>query len=110
MSENPKSNTSEASRIGLDEPSYKVGVADGRVQAIEESMDEIAMLIARAETMIAAFGAETDQIRRDNADHTVRALYLAFAAITGSENGSAAFQSLLAQSGARVSSGASTTH
>lgn len=110
MPQIPNSNESGTLRVGLDQPSYKVGVADGRVQAIEESMDTVAVLIVKAEAMIAAFDADTAQARRDNADHTVHALYLAFAAITGTERGSAAFLTLLRESKTRLSGGASTRH
>lgn len=110
MPKKPKGNAPEAPRVELIEPSYKVGIADGRVQAIEESMDAVAALIVKAESMIAAFDADVESSKRENADHTLRALYLAFAAITGAANGSAAFQSLLTQSKERLGGGSSTMH
>jgi hypothetical protein len=82
--------------------SYNAGFAEGRLEAIEESMDAIAKLIFKAETMMAGLGDNPEQVLRDNADHTLRALHLAFAAVTGSINGSAAFRDLLAQSRQRV--------
>jgi len=82
--------------------SYNAGVASGRLEAIEESMDAVAQLITRAEALVAGL-AEDDRTARDNADHTLRALYLAFAAVTGSVNGSAAFRELLQQSRQRLS-------
>jgi hypothetical protein len=102
--------TAKMTNAGLDEPSYRVGVADGRVQAIEESMDAVASLIMRAETMAAALRPDAAAAMRANAEHTVRALHLAFAAVSGAKNGSAAFQSLLAESAARIGSDKETRH
>lgn len=110
MPKNSDNATAKKTTAGLDEPSYKVGVADGRVQAIEESMDAVTNLIVRAETMAAALPPEADTIMRDNAEHTVRALHLAFAAVSGARNGSAAFQTALTESKARLESGAATMH
>jgi hypothetical protein len=97
-------------RPELVEPSYKVGVADGRLQAIEESMDAVAALIVKAETMLASFGPEVAPAKRDSGEQFLRALYLAFAAVTGSANGSPAFTSLLEESKARLAGRDSRVH
>lgn len=82
--------------------SFDAGFADGRLAAIEESMDTVAGLIFKAETMIAGLGENPDRALLDNASHTLRALHVAFAAVTGSANGGAAFHSLLEQSRQRL--------
>jgi tRNA(Phe) wybutosine-synthesizing methylase Tyw3 len=78
--------------------SYDAGFAEGRIEAIEESMDAVAALIAKAESMIANLSTTADVAIRVNADHTLRALHVAFAAVAGAANGSAAFQSSLEES------------
>lgn len=105
MMKKPKAN----SNADLVKASYNAGVASGRLEAIEESMDAVAALIVKAEDLIAGLG-ENDRGARDNADHTLRALYLAFAAVTGSVNGSPAFRELLQQSRRRLSKGLTVTH
>jgi hypothetical protein len=90
--------------------SYKAGFAEGRLEAIEESMDSIAALIFKAEDMITSLGEHAERALRDNANHTLRALHLAFAAVTGSVNGSAAFNNLLAQSRQRLLKKAGAMH
>lgn len=102
MSQNSGKTNSGKSRPAVDELSYRAGVADGRVQAIEESMDAIAALLVKAETMLAALPPEADKAMRDNAQHTVRALRVAFAAVSGAKQDSAAFQTLLGESKARL--------
>jgi hypothetical protein len=87
--------------------SYNAGVASGRIAAIEESMDAIAALIVKAESLIAGIG---DEAQRENANHTLRALHIAFAAITDSTNGSAAFRELLEQSRLRLQKKAAAMH
>lgn len=90
--------------------SYKAGFAEGRLEAIEESMDAVAELIFKAEDMIARLGENPERSIRDSADHTLRALNLAFSAVTGSVNGSAAFLDLLAQSRQRLLKKAGAMH
>jgi hypothetical protein len=90
--------------------SYNAGLASGRIQAIEESMDTLAGLIFKAEAMKNALGDNADQALRDSAEHTVRALQLAFAAVTGSANGSEAFRELLEQSQQRLLKRAASMH
>ena len=90
--------------------SYKAGFAEGRLEAIEESMDAVAALIFKAEDMTAGLGTNPERAIRDNAEHTLRALHLAFAAVTGSVNGSAAFRDLLAQSRQRLLKKAGAMH
>lgn len=89
--------------------SYNAGAASGRLEAIEESMDSVAGLIFKAEAMIAGLGDNPDKAIQNNADHTLRALQLAFAAVTGSVNGSPAFRELLEQSRLRLQTQASAT-
>lgn len=103
-------NTPQTPRPELVEPSYKVGLADGRLQAIEESMDAIAALIVKAEAMIAGLDPEAEPGRHKNGDQFLRALHLAFAAVTGSVNGSAAFSSLLEESKVRLAGRDSNVH
>jgi hypothetical protein len=81
--------------------SYNAGRASGRIEAIEESMDAVAALVFKAEALQASLG-ENAAATMENARHTLQALNLAFAAITGSANGSEAFRELLEQSRARV--------
>jgi hypothetical protein len=90
--------------------SYNAGVASGRLAAIEESMDAVAALIVRAESLIAGIEGKADQAVRLNADHTLRALHVAFAAVTDSTNGSPAFRELLEQSRQRLLKKTSTMH
>ena len=90
--------------------SYKAGHASGRLEAIEESMDAIAALIVKAEALQVRLGDNSNPSMLENARHTLQALHLAFAAVTGSVNGSAAFLDLLAQSRQRLSNDAATVH
>lgn len=90
--------------------SYNAGHASGRLEAIEESMDTIAALIQKAETLIAGLGENPDRAIHENASHTLRALQVAFAAVTGSANGSAACNALLEQSRARLAKKTSALH
>lgn len=73
-------------------------------------MDTVAGLIFKAEAMIASLGGDPDRAILDNASHTLRALHVAFAAVTGSVNGSAAFNELLEQSRQRVLKKAAAMH
>lgn len=82
--------------------SYKAGLAEGRLAAIEESMDSVAELIFKAEDLMVGLGDNPEGTIRANAEHTLRALNLAFAAVTGSASGSAAFLDLLTQSRQRL--------
>jgi hypothetical protein len=90
--------------------SYNAGVASGRLAAIEESMDAVAALIVRAESLIAGIKDKADDAVRQNADHTLRALHVAFAAVTDAPNGSEAFRELLDQSRQRLLKKSSTMH
>ena len=90
--------------------SYDAGFAEGRIAAIEESMDAVAVLIIKAESMIANLSDGADSAIRANASHTLRALYVAFAAVTGSVNGSTAFQNLLDESKQRHLQKAGAVH
>jgi hypothetical protein len=90
--------------------SYKAGFADGRLNAIEESMDTVAGLIFKAEAIIAGLADNPNRAIQDNASHTLRALQVAFAAVTGSVNGSAAFLALLEQSKQRLLKKAAAMH
>lgn len=90
--------------------SYKAGFAEGRLEAIEESIDAVAALIFKAEAMIAGLGENTERTLRDNADHTLRALHVAFAAVAGAVNGSAAFRGLLEESRQRLLKKANAIH
>ena len=90
--------------------SYNAGVADGRLEAIEESIDAVAALIFKAEAMIAGLGENLEPTLRDNANHTLRALQLAFAAVAGAVNGSAACRDLLEQSRQRLLKKANAIH
>ena len=101
MSNKPKSNQKPTDQ--LLQASYNAGLATGRLEAIEESMDAVAALIFKAETLMASLGENPNPVTQENARHTLKALYLAFAAVTGSVNGSNAFQDLLAQSKGRIS-------
>ena len=82
--------------------SYNAGRASGRIEAIEESMDAVAALVFKAEALQASLGENAAPATLENARHTLQALNLAFAALTGSANGSEAFRELLEQSRARV--------
>lgn len=73
-------------------------------------MDSVAALIFKAEDIITSLGEGAERGVRENADHTLRALNVAFAAVTGSVNGSAAFHDLLAQSRQRLLKKAGAMH
>ena len=90
--------------------SYNAGYASGRLEAIEESMDTVAALIFKAEALLASLGERPDRAMHENASHTLRALQVAFAAVTDSANGSAAFQALLEQSRQRLLKKAAAMH
>lgn len=98
MSKQPKETFAGKPNADLLKAAYDAGLAEGRIEAIEESMDAVAALIIKAESMIANLSEGADSAIRANASHTLRALYVAFAAVSGSVNGSAAFQSLLDES------------
>lgn len=102
MSKKSKDNLSAERGGDVVIASYKAGFAEGRLEAIEESMDAVAALIFKAEDMIAGLAENPERTIQENAKHTLRALHLAFAAVTGSVNGSAAFHDLLAQSRQRL--------
>jgi len=109
----PKKSKDYSSKKPSDEllkASYKAGAASGRLEAIEESMDAVAELIVKAETLIAGLGDSPDKPMRDNADHTLRALHLAFAAVTGSVAASPAYQELLEQSRLRLQKKTAALH
>lgn len=110
MPKKSKDDATDTPRGELVQASFNAGIAEGRLQAIEESMDAVASLIVRAEAMVGAFTEETGQVTRDSAEQTLRALRLAFAAVTGSKSGSAAFLTLLDQSKERLQKGSSTMH
>lgn len=95
---------------GLLQASYNAGAANGRLEAIEESMDAVAKLIVKAETLVAGLGGDSDSAMRDNAAHTLRALHLAFAAVTGSVKDSPAYHELLEQSRQRLLKSAAALH
>lgn len=65
-------------------------------------MDAVAGLIFKAEAILARLGENPEPAIKESASHTLRALNLAFAAVTGSTNGSAACNSLLDQSRQRL--------
>lgn len=65
-------------------------------------MDAVAALIFKAEAILASLGDNPERAIQDSAGHTLRALNLAFAAVTGSSNGSTAFNELLDQSRQRL--------
>ncbi|MET0378108.1 MAG: hypothetical protein ABW049_03875 [Spongiibacteraceae bacterium] len=90
--------------------SFNAGFAEGRLKAIEESMDTLAALIFKADAMIVGLGDNPDRALQDNASHTLRALHVAFAAVTGSVNGSAACHALLEQSRQRLLKKAAALH
>lgn len=91
--------------------SFNAGFADGRLDAIEESMDAVADLIFKVEAMITALGEKPEPATLDQANHTLRALHVAFAAVTGSTSGSKAFTLLLEESRQRaLMQGAATRH
>ncbi|MDB6063634.1 MAG: hypothetical protein JWM78_3737 [Verrucomicrobiaceae bacterium] len=70
-------------------------------------MDTVAGLIFKAEAMIA--GLNSDALK-ENASHTLRALHVAFAAVTDSANGSPAFHELLDQSKQRLLKKSASLH
>lgn len=90
--------------------SYKTGHASGRLEAIEEGMDAVAVLIFKAEALQAKLDENADATMRENARHTLQALHLAFAAVTGAVNGSAAFRQLLDESRQRCSNTSNVVH
>lgn len=102
MSKKPTNNPLTKPGAELLKASFDAGFADGRLEAIEESIDTVAGLIFKAEAMIAGLGENPEQALQDNANHTLRALHVAFAAVSGSANGGAAFRSLLEQSRQRL--------
>jgi hypothetical protein len=110
VSKKSSQNPLAKSDSGLSMASYKVGFAEGRLDAIQESMDAIAELIFKAEVMIASLGEGPESAICNNADQTLRALHLAFAAVTGSVKGSPAFLDLLAQSRQRQHEKAGAMH
>lgn len=108
MSKKPANNPITKPGAELLKASFDAGFADGRLEAIEESMDAVAKLIFKAEAMIAGLGE--NPALKDNASHTLRALQVAFAAVTGSVNGSASFHSLLEQSRQRLLKSTAAIH
>jgi hypothetical protein len=110
VTKKPKANPAVPPSDALLKASYNAGFASGRIEAIEESMDTLAGLIFKADMMIDGLGDDTQNVLRANADHTLRALHVAFAAVTGSVKGSAAYLALLEQSRQRLLKKASTMH
>jgi hypothetical protein len=110
MPKKPKETIDRPPSDELVKASYNAGVASGRLAAIEESMDAIANLIVRAENLIAGIKDKADDAVRLNADHTLRARHVAFAAVTDAENGSPAYRELLEQSRQRLLRKSSTMH
>jgi hypothetical protein len=110
VSKKSKDGSSTQPSDELVKASYNAGLASGRIAAIEESMDAVASLIFRAEKLLAGLGDDVDAAVRQNADHTLRALRMAFAAITDAGSGSPAFQELLEQSRQRLGDSTSTMH
>lgn len=110
MSKKAKDNSIPKPSDKLLQASYKAGLASGRLEAIEESIDAIAALIIKAEALQGGFNDNTSPATCENARHTLQALYVAFAAVSGSINGSAAFQALLAQSKQRLTQSAAIVH
>jgi hypothetical protein len=106
----PKEPISKQPSDELVKASYNAGIASGRIAAIEESMDAVAGLIFRAEALIAGLDSDSENAMRDNANHTLRALHVAFAAVTDSENGSVAYRGLLEQSRQRLHKKAAAMH
>jgi hypothetical protein len=106
----PKDDSPKPPSDALLKASYNAGLASGRLQAIEESMDTLAGLIFKAEGLIAGLDDNSDGAIKDNASHTLRALQVAFAAVTGSVNGSVAYRELLAQSRQRLLKKAAAMH
>ena len=90
--------------------SYNAGHASGRLEAIEESVDAIAALIIKAEALQASLGESASTSLQENARHTLQALHLAFAAVSGSVNGSASFLDLLSESKHRLSKISAVVH
>jgi hypothetical protein len=110
VSKKTKSNPIAKPSSDLLKASYNAGFADGRLEAIEESMDTVAALILKAEGMIANLGDNPDRALQENSNHTLRALHVAFASITGSIAGSEAFLALLEQSRQRLQRKAAALH
>lgn len=104
------SKKTEVPSDALVKASYNAGIASGRIAAIEESMDAVAALIFKAESLLAGLGDSADAAVRANADHTLRALRVAFAAVTDAANGSQAFLELLEQSRQRLARKAVSVH
>jgi len=90
--------------------SYNAGHASGRLEAIEESVDAIAALIIKAETLLKNLGETANTNLQENARHTLQALHLAFAAVSGSVNGTPPFLDLLNQSKQRLSKNSAVVH
>lgn len=110
VTKNPKSKPANKPTDELLKASYSAGLATGRIEAIEESMDTLAGLIFKAEALAAKLGENSELAIRDNANHTLRALHIAFAAVTDSVNGSPAFHALLEQSRERLLKKAAAMH
>lgn len=110
MPKKPKDIPIKPPSDALLQAAYNSGLANGRIEAIEESMDAVAGLIFKVETMIAGLGENADAAMRDNANHTLRALQVAFAAVTDSVNGGPAFLDLLEQSRQRLHKKAAAMH
>lgn len=102
MTKKPKANVTIKPGDEVLKASFNAGFADGRLDAIEESMDAVADLIFKVEAMIAALGEKPEPATLDQANHTLRALHVAFAAVTGSTSGSKAFTLLLEESRQRA--------
>lgn len=110
MSKKSKENSPITPSSELLKASYNAGFASGRLEAIEESMDAVAALIFKAEGIIAGLGDTPDSAMQANANHTLRALQIAFAVVTDSVNGSPAFNALLDQSRQRLQTKAASMH
>lgn len=110
MPKTPKDTPARPPSDELVKASYNAGFASGRIAAIEESMDAVAALIFKAERLLEGLGDSVDAAGRANADHTLRALRVAFAAVTDATNGSPAFLELLEQSQQRLLRKASSVH
>lgn len=110
MSKKSKTNSGVQPSDQLVKASYNAGHASGRLEATEESMDAVAALIVKAETLQANLGDNANTAIQENARHTLQALHLAFAAVTDSINGSAEFQELLVQSRHRLTKNTTAIH
>jgi hypothetical protein len=110
MSQKSKDTRTAPPSDQLVKASYNAGYASGRLEATEDSMDAVAALIVKAETLQTNLSEQASVAMQENARHTLQALHLAFAAVTGSVNGSAGFRDLLAQSKERLSQGAAVRH